>query len=516
LDLRDYLRVLSRRWKAIALITVLGAGAGVLVTQAMPSQYRATATLFVSIQGGGNTAELNQGNVFTQSRVQSYVEVARSPSVTRPVVARLRLGMQPRQLAKKISASAQLDTVLIRLTVTDRQPRHAARISNAVAQRFAMAVADLERPPGEKRSPVRLSVMEPAAVPTTAASPRPVMNFGLGILVGLVCGIAFAHAREALDTSVRSSHALSGLLAGINGPPVLGTIPFDPRITRRPVASRDDTHGGRAEGFRRLRTNLQFVDVDRPPKVIAVTSALSGEGKTNVAINLAATLAEDGESVCLVDTDLRQPTAARLLGLVRDAGLTTVLIGQAQVDDVLQSAGSFSVLTSGRIPPNPTELLGTEHMRDLLATLARQYDHVVLDTSPVLPVADTSVIGPAVDGYLLVVRAGRTTRHQIADAVRTIQQVKTPLIGTTLNGAATKGDSYGYGYGYGYRHHSPSRLSALLRRKSAQTADLAVHPATVPAAVVKKHADAETPAGRRPPGEPTDDPRSELADRGAR
>ncbi|MFE9773381.1 polysaccharide biosynthesis tyrosine autokinase [Streptomyces sp. NPDC005931] len=482
MDLRDYLRVLSRRWRAVIVLALLGTAAGALTAHTATPRYRADTELFVSVREGTDTLQLAQGNAFTQARVQSYAEVASSPLVTRHVVKTLRLGMTPSQLSRRISATTQPDTVLIRLTVTDTRPKRAALISNAVAERFAEVVRDLERPADGRSSPVRLSVTQPASAPTHPFSPRPVVNVAIGLLAGLLLGAALAVARESMDRSVRSLQALTDLVAGFDGPPVLGSITQDPRAARHPVAVRDDRHGLRAEGFRRLRTSLRFVDVDRPPKVIAVTSPLPREGKTCVAVNLAAALAETGASVCLVDTDLRRPSTASVLGLVRDAGLTTVLIGQAEVQQVLQSAGSFSVLTSGAVPPNPTELLGSAHLRAVLASLAEKFDHVVVDTAPVLPVADASVIADAVDGYLLVVRASRTSRDQIDAALRTLQHVDASVLGTLLNMTSSKEDGGTYGYAYEYRPQRPM-TSRFPRLRGGRRAPSAVGSGALPTPV---------------------------------
>jgi len=476
LDLRDYLRVLSRRWRVIAVLTVLGTGLGTLATYVTTPEYRATTTLFVSMHDQTDTTQLNQGNVFIQARVQSYAEMAASPLVTRPVVKALKLPMTPEQLASQITATAGVDTVLVRINVTDTEPRRAARISNAVSERFADMVSGLERPTGSKTSPVKLSVTEPAATPGAPFSPRPMVNLALGLLCGLALGIGSAVLRESLDTSVHTRKALADLVSEAGGPPVLGSIVHDLHNAQNLVAARQDAHGLRAEGFRQLRTNLRFVDVDRPPKVIAVTSALPGEGKTSVAINLAAVLAESGAKVCLVETDLRRPTAARALGLIADAGLTTCLIGQAHVQQVLQSAGTFTVLTSGPVPPNPAELLGSEQFSTVIGTLSEEFDHIVVDTSPVLPVADTSVMAPVVDGYVLVVRAARTGRPQVVAALDALQRGSTPVLGTVLNMAPLKGEGKAYGYAYTYRpqHRAAGGFSWLLhpdgRGKSAEAA----------------------------------------------
>ncbi|MEU4492367.1 polysaccharide biosynthesis tyrosine autokinase [Streptomyces sp. NBC_00210] len=470
LDLRDYLRVLSRRWRVIALVTVLGTVAGVLASVLVTPEYRATTTLFVSLQADADTSQLNQGNSFAQARVQSYAGVAQSPEVTGPVLEYLRLDMTSAQLADRIEAEAPLNTVLVHLTVTDTHAARAARISNAVARRFAYVIRKLESPEESSLpSPVRLTVTHPATVPTAPSSPNTPVNVALGLAVGLLLGLGLGVALETVDTSMRDSKALAECLAGAGGPPVLSSIVQDPRAARQPVSLRDDMHSPRAEGFRKLRVNLQFAEVDQRPKVIAVTSPLPREGKSSVSVNLAATLAEEGAKVCLIDCDLRRPSIAPALGLVRDAGLTTALVGQAELHEVLQSAGTFSVLASGRVPPNPTQLLGSTYFASLLRTLAGQFDHVVVDTAPVLPFADTTAMAPAIDGYLLVARAGRTSRSQVIDALRILERVNVPVLGAVLNAAPARGEGDAHAYAYTYRpkQDTTARFSALVSSRLA-------------------------------------------------
>jgi capsular exopolysaccharide synthesis family protein len=195
-----------------------------------------------------------------------------------------------------------------------------------------------------------------------------------------------------------------------------------------------------------LRTNLQFSQVDDPPRLIVVTSSVPGEGKTGTAVNLALSLAEAGVSVCLVDADLRRPCVAPTFGLVRDAGLTTVLIGQARLADVMQQvAGGLSVLTSGAVPPNPTELLASARMTEVMRELADTYEVVIIDTAPLLPVADTVGLASLAQGTLLVVRAARTRRDQVRTAAESLERVGVRLLGTVFSMAPVlKGGRYGY------------------------------------------------------------------------
>lgn len=166
-------------------------------------------------------------------------------------------------------------------------------------------------------------------------------------------------------------------------------VPFDKATDKAPLAFRADPHGRRAEAFRHLRTNLQFIDIDRQPRIIAITSSISGEGRSTTAVNLAAGLAEAGFRVCLIEADLRRPTLGQTLGLVSEAGLTSVLVGKAAVEYVVHNAGqNLMVLTAGVIPPNPSELLASQHARAVIQEIAAQVDYTIIDTAPLLPVAD--------------------------------------------------------------------------------------------------------------------------------
>lgn len=467
MKLLDHVPTLLRRWRAIVVLGTLGTVLGALATSAAVPQYRATSTLFVSLQTTKDTVTLNEGNSFAQARVRSYAEAVSSPRVTEPVVEALDLDMTPAQLGDIINTEVPLDTVLLRISVTDTKPSRTARISNAVADRFTEVIPEIERPVGAESSPVRLSVIEPAAVPTAPASPSLMLNLSLGLVGGLALGVGLAVARESRDSSVRSrrdlTDSLSTTLPEGGVPPVLGSIPYDARHSEHPVASQENAFGPRAEAFRRLRTTLRFLDVDRTPKIIAVSSALPGEGKSSIAVNLAAALSELGASVCLVDADLRRPCLARRLGLVQDAGLTTVMIGQATTSEVLQSTDSFSVLTSGVIPPNPAEMLASAQYRAVVRDLAESFDHVIVDTPPVLPLSDVPAMAPALDGYLLVVRYGRTRRGQLADAVRALRGTPTAVLGSILNMAPSKGESEYYGYGYTASRRAQRRLPIPLR-----------------------------------------------------
>lgn len=455
MDLRGYLKLLARRWPTVLICLLLGIGAAEIVTAVRTPVYEARTQLFVATRTGADTSELNQGQSFSQARVQSYSAIVATSQVTQPVVRQLKLPYTPSELADRITAEAPLNTVLINIKVRDTDPVRAVRIADAVADRFIGLVERLETPKkaptasgtqadASTVSPVSLGITEKAALPKKPISPNRLLSLAFGVLGGLLFSAGIVALREALDTTVKTSEAL----AELTSLPVLGAIPYDRSAGRRRIAIEAASTSARAEAFRKLRANLQFTQVDNPPQVIVVTSPLPGEGKTTTSVNLALSLADAGLRTCLVDADLRRPSVAPTFGLVEGAGLTTVLIGQARIEDVMQEAGGrLAVLTSGVLPPNPTELLSCARMAEVLRELARTYDIVIVDSAPLLPVADTLGLSPLTDGVLLVVSASKTGRDQIVDAADSLRRIGVPVLGAALNmSSAYKGKGYGYGY----------------------------------------------------------------------
>lgn len=465
MELRDYLRTIAKRWKIVALLVIVCLSAGVAMTVLTTPTYQASTQLFVSVKSDTTTgSDLFQGSSFTTQRVKSYTAIASSPQVTRSVVDRLDLPITPEALASQIEADAPLDTVLINLRVTDTSPVRAARIANAAATEFVGVVQELERPSDATASPVKLTVTERAQAPLEPISPRPLINTAFGLLVGLALGVGVAVLRETLDVTVKTSDDLEEAA----GAAVLGAVIFDPGASKAGgLVTGAQSRSLRGEAYRRLRTNMQFVDVDEHPCTVVITSPLAGEGKSTTAGNLALALAHAGRRVCLVDADMRRPTVAESTGLVGDVGLTTVLIGQASLDDVVQDGPEgLPVITSGPIPPNPSELLGSHHMGEVLKLLSERYDMVIIDVPPLLPVTDAAVLAAQADGAVLVVRANKTTRQQVERAANALAVVDAKLLGTVLNMAPPRGrEAFAYGYGYSYRAEPVSRKRERKQRR---------------------------------------------------
>jgi succinoglycan biosynthesis transport protein ExoP len=450
-ELRDYLVVLRRSWLIIVACTVIGAAVGMIVSLTTPTTYRASTQLFVAVQNTGAASDLALSTSFGRQAVTSYVTVIPTAIVLDPVIEELDLDGTSRDLAGRVSASAPRNSQVIEITVTDRSPSEAAQIANAVAASFADAVAtQLERPAGtDASSKVRIESLAPATVPTDPAAPNGRLNVALGLLVGLAAGVGVAVLRAVLDTRVHTSADVEAVLEA----PILGGVPFDPDSAKRPLIVQASPRDPRAEAFRRIRTNLQFLGSGDGPPVFVVTSASPAEGKTTTAANLALTLAEIGARVALIDADLRKPRVADLFALEGAVGLSDVLTGRAQLSQVMQpsGAGKLFLLPAGAIPPNPAELLGSKAMRGALRDLKQAFDYVLIDAPPALAVTDAAIVSRLATGVIVVAASGSTRTPALQNAATALAAVDARLLGVVLTKLPTKGpDSYGYGeYTYG-------------------------------------------------------------------
>lgn len=302
MDLQDYLRVLRKRWRIVlglTLLSTLVAGAVVALT---PKSYESRTELFVSTANTGTSADLMQGSTFTQQQMKTYAEVITSPRVLDPV--RRTLGVDPgADLAQDVRATTPPDTVLLDLTVTDHDRAKAARVANAIAEQFTTTIQELQSLKAGQDSPVKASILQTAVESDHPAAPRPLRTLALGLVLGLLLGLGAALLRDRLDTSIKGERQVKE----VTEDPVIGGIHFDPDASSHPLIVQSDAHSTRAEAFRTLRTNLQFVDAANHPRVLVLTSSLPGEGKSTTTGNLALTLAASGAKVCVIEGDLRRP-----------------------------------------------------------------------------------------------------------------------------------------------------------------------------------------------------------------
>jgi len=463
-ELKDYIRILRKRWiiiVALTLVGLIGAGAASILTT---PQYKASTQLFVSTaDSAGTGADLAAGNSFTVQRVQSYAQTVRTSIILQPVIKSLQLDLTVEELAGGIEATAALNTVILNISVTNSDPALAASIANAIGATLPRIVDEIEKSDSGGVSPVKISTLQPAVTPIVPDSPNTKLNLALGLLVGLALGVGIAVLLEVLDTRIRSIRDIEQL----TDLTVIGGIAFDPEATKNPLVVQADPRSPRSESFRTLRTNVQFVLVDRR-KSFVISSSLPGEGKTTTSTNLAITLAQLGNKVLLIDADLRRPRVSEYLGIEGAVGLTDVLVGRAEFDDVVQQwgEGNLDVLPAGQVPPNPSELIGGNKMIHLIAEFEANYDIVIFDCAPLLPVTDAAILARITGGAILVAAAGKTHKNQFLGGLKNLLNVDAPVLGVILTMLPTKGvDSYGYGqygqYGYGsYASEAPASNQA--------------------------------------------------------
>ncbi|MDP3972829.1 MAG: polysaccharide biosynthesis tyrosine autokinase, partial [Candidatus Nanopelagicales bacterium] len=300
---------------------------------------------------------------------------------------------------------------------------------------------------GSTKPPVKVTVVEPAIAPSSPSSPRGNVNLALGFILGLGLGVGWALIREQLDRTVKSTDQLGEL----TGAPNLGVVLFDDDASANHVSALD-TRSVKSEGYRTIRTNMQFVSIDDPVSSVVVTSAVPNDGKTTISCNLAVALAQGGHKVCLMEADLRNAQVGPFLGISPAVGLTDVLSGRQSLENALVKwgRGLIDVLPAGKAPPNPSELLSSKHMAILIDQLEKQYDYVIIDSAPLLLVSDAAQLAAHAGGALLVVRYGQTSRDAVTRAATALAQVNARMLGTVINAMPAKRRGYGYGYGYGY------------------------------------------------------------------
>ena len=323
----------------------------------------------------------------------------------------------------------------------------------------------------------------PAGLPQDPISPDMLLIGAFGLLAGLAVGIALAFLRERLDDSLRGRLDLEANM----GAPVLAVIPKVPGWRNKHDArlvTREQPKSGVAEAYRTLRTGISFLAAQRGLKVIMITSPAAGEGKTTTAANLALVLADAGKRVVLVSADLRKPRIHRFFGLQNEIGLSSVLAEEIQPWEAILDPGveNLRLLLSGPVPSRPAELLQSDQMSEILAGLREVADYVVIDTAPMLLVADALALGPLVDGVLFVADSEHTSRSAVAHSREQLEQVGAPVIGSVLNNfdpsKAKAYRHYGYygpyrGYGrYGYSYYGASAENGELRRGEAPVMQL--------------------------------------------
>jgi succinoglycan biosynthesis transport protein ExoP len=447
----DFVR-LSRAYVWVLIgCTVLGALLMIAKTTREPVLYSATASGLVRV-GNASTAGEEAGNAqLAEDRANLYAFLVSKTPVAERVVEDLGLDVPTSAIAGRFSASVDADVNALTVSAIGSTPEEARDLANAVVGAVVVVAQEIETGQTNPKEPplTRIVPLEEAQLPGAPFTPDYRGAAMKGALGGLGLAYAVLIARRLIDRRIRTTKHVEEA----TGASVLGVIPKEEALGHAHRGVRGDL-GRAAESFRQLRTNLRFVDVDNEPRKIVVTSALAGEGKSTVSANIARLVAHAGTPVLLIDADLRRPMIASTFEVDGAVGLTQALAGDVEVRDVIIDSGmaNLSLLPAGRIPPNPSELLGSLRMKQFVDELAVDY-LVILDAPPLLPVTDAGLLSAFCDGALLVQAAGKTHIEQSEQCRRILDQVGSRLLGVVLNKAPVKGASaiaYGGGYGGGY------------------------------------------------------------------
>lgn len=429
MTLRDYLGVIRRRWLLIAAFTVAGILAAIAVLAIVPPTYTAATRVLVSLNNARTPAELEQGNNFVQARTRSYVVAARSPLVLNSVIEQLRLPEGSEELARKIQANAELNTVVVTISVTDTSPARAALIAESLVRNFIRSVEDIERPEDSTRSLVKLSLIAPATEPTSPSAPNRTVVLAAGTLGGLGLGLIAALALSRLNLRFRSVDEVGR----VTSLPVLGTLETG-RTTSKKRRKPGSSQFSRWDSFREIRN---MVLASRPlngKRILMVASPMPGEGTSTIALDLAVSLSRSGQKVVLVDADLRSPGVTGQLGMDPSPGLSDVLQGSTGIMAAIdQSGADVHILPSGSSVGDPAGLIDSRALTEVIHELSENYDTVILDASPLCTDADSAVLSRQVDGVILVVRLGRSSSRQLRRALMLLETSGADILGIIAN-----------------------------------------------------------------------------------
>ena len=516
----DVLALLRRHWFLILTAALIGAAAGIGWGATRAPEYTARADVLVTVTSGQSTGELAQGSSFSQQQARNFAAVATREVVLAPVIRQLDLDTTVEALRRNLSVSVPLNTSVISIQATDSTPSGSAAIANGVARELASVVGrlsptvnDLDDPP------VRATLIEQAAVPERPSAPDIQLFALIGLLVGLVGAVAYQVAAELMVGRIVTPQQVERATRAV----VLGSLTRDRKAAQAPIAITAAPLSQRAEEIRQLRTALKFLPGGEH-HVYVISSSVSGEGKSTVAANLAASFAAEDIPTCLVEADLRRPSLAKTLDLTGGPGLTDVIVGDSTIEEACQTWGpnQLHVLLAGRIPPNPSELLGSKRGLATFEALREKFEVVIIDTPPLVAVTDARIVARQFGGVVLVTGSGKVRAGELRHAVAALEIADLPILGVVLNLAKNlEGRSYAYlDSGEDSLRHRVRMLLPTLRqwKTAAKVAAVALLAAAVGVAGVVASArsapaaiGAPLPASELPTGSASQSPSRPLA-----
>lgn len=530
----QYLRKLARKWlPAVVALTALGAVVAFIASKAVTPVYQARGEVLV-VAGVGQSGSNSTADVSVNATeaTTTAATLLTSPPLLQSVITSAHLNESISTLAGNVAAAPEPNSELVQVSVTDSSPQRAAMIDNAIMAAFVTEItkqntdrinqasaalqgqidqvqAQLKQDEqqlatassdaatalrqqiadetalltplelnysafraSQQQNLATVSVATPASAPASPTSPKVMLNTAMGALAGLLFGIGMAALLEYLDQGLKTADDVTERL----GVPCLAIVPRHPGSARgRPQPA--DKVAGVNEAYRRLRTNLLFASPDSQLRTVVVTSTRAGEGKTQTASNLAVALASSEKSVLLIDADMRRPDLHRVFNRPMQGGMSELIVSvepgaKLRLNGAhATSQPNLTLITSGTIPPNPSELLSSERAALLLRALQKQYDVTVIDTPPLEAVSDALTLAGEATGTVVVLEAGRTNAADAMKTIESLRRVGANVLGVVLNKAREQRDS-----SYYYYYREPDTTAPV------------VHPETSPETVPQQPA----------------------------
>lgn len=440
--LKEYLYMIWRRLWIIIIITFLFiATSGLLSYFVLVPEYETFTTLILGkVNAGVGFNEAIQYNdiLLNKQLVNTYGEIAKSRLVSKEVINNLGLDLTAEQLGKKIKVSLVEDTEVIKIIVYYDNPELAVKIANEIAQVFKKNIINIMKIEN-------VQIIDEAEVPANPVKPRPMLNMAVAGTLGMIMSMLLVFFIEYMDNTIKTTSEVDKYL----GYPVIGMIP---KSKDTELINHSNLKSLASEAYRTLRTNIQFSNIDRNIKSLVITSSGPNEGKSTVISNLAIAIGHSDKKVLLVDADLRKPRIHQIFSAENLYGLTTVLSEAIDYKDIVipTGIGSLDLLTSGPIPPNPVELLGSNKMKELLEKVIEEYDMVLLDTPPVGILTDAAVLSTNCDGVIMVCAVGQTVIKAAVNSKELLQKVNANILGIVMNKIPQSKGEYKKYYFYNY------------------------------------------------------------------
>ncbi len=413
--------------------------------------YESHVSLYVRLAQPLTSSDPTATALTSDQILHTYASLVTERPLLESVISELGLKISPESLANEIKVTPVPNTTKLDVAVDDTNPTLARDAANRLVADLITEVKQIEQQETQlpnARSGDNLIVVSPAITPTGSISPNIPRNVGIAFVLGLMTALGVAFLLDYLDQSVKSDDEILTRLGLVT----IGHIAYAPTPKgKRAELIALDTQSPASEAYRALRTSLMFSTIDHELRTIVVTSAAPDEGKTRTAANLAVVLAEAGHKTVLVDADFRRPSQHKVFGRIRNVGFSNLIlqdVPESEAIGAVEKVPNLWLITSGPIPPNPSELLGSGRVKELIARLRGAFTYVIFDTPPVNAVTDAAILAAGANGTILVVEQGRTTFPALRHAKQLLDRVGAPTIGVVMNKVRASAGSYAYEYGY--------------------------------------------------------------------